>query len=56
MIPLIENGYVVNSTGVQYMDEVLYACYGGYGVTTPGTEVIMCQADGTWQDPPTCTG
>lgn len=56
MVPLVDNGYVLNSTGVQYLDTVTYDCYGGYSVD-PGTDdTITCQDDGLWTDPPECIG
>jgi len=51
--PLINNGYVKSSTGVQFGDTVTYKCYGGYRALK---DTITCRETGQWEDTPSCTG
>ncbi|KAK2171571.1 hypothetical protein NP493_1041g00011 [Ridgeia piscesae] len=50
--PLINNGYVKSSTGVQFGDTVTYKCYGGYRALK---DTITCRETGQWEDTPSCT-
>ena len=50
--PLIDNGYVESSTGVQFGDDVMYKCYNGYTTSVPS---VACKNDGQWEDAPTCS-
>ncbi|ELU09492.1 hypothetical protein CAPTEDRAFT_223674 [Capitella teleta] len=51
---IVENSYVVDSTGVQYQDTITYGCLAGY--TLGGSDgVVTCLKDGTWDNNfPTC--
>ncbi|XP_061169998.1 sushi, von Willebrand factor type A, EGF and pentraxin domain-containing protein 1-like [Saccostrea echinata] len=50
--PVVDNGYIVNSTGVFGGDRVMYHCKIGY--STINSLTIMCQSKGVWETPPTC--
>lgn len=52
--PLVENGYIVNSTGVYGGDKVTYSCKNGYSTTQ--SMVIMCRSNGVWGTVPSCQG
>lgn len=52
--PLVENGYIVNSTGVYGGDKVTYSCKNGYSTTQ--SMVIMCRSNGVWETVPSCQG
>ncbi|XP_062603015.1 uncharacterized protein LOC134264744 [Saccostrea cucullata] len=50
--PVVDNGYIVNSTGVFGGDRVMYHCKTGY--STINSLNTMCQSNGVWETPPTC--
>lgn len=52
--PLVDNGYIVNSTGVYGGDKVTYSCKNGYSTTQ--SLVIMCRSNGVWGTVPSCQG
>ena len=51
--PLIENGYILNSTGVQGGDTATYECNNDF--TIEGAQVIKCNASHQWDRAPNCT-
>ncbi|XP_076452127.1 uncharacterized protein LOC143287751 [Babylonia areolata] len=50
--PQIENGYVQSTTGAVFESVATYVCADDYAPN--GALNITCQADGTWQSPPSC--
>ena len=51
---MIDNGYIVTSTGSQGGDTTEYVCAEGYMLT--GSDIISCLANASWENPPTCIG
>ena len=42
----------VTQTGTEFESTAEYSCDAGFRLI--GNDTIVCQADGTWSDPPTC--
>ncbi|VDI24739.1 CUB and sushi domain-containing protein, partial [Mytilus galloprovincialis] len=51
--PAVDNGYIVESSGVKVGNNVTYKCNDGF--TMNGEPVIKCLQDGNWEDEPKCT-
>ncbi|CAG2242592.1 unnamed protein product [Mytilus edulis] len=49
----VDNGYIVESSGVKVGNNVTYKCNDGF--TMNGEPVIKCLQDGNWEDEPKCT-
>ncbi|XP_063446928.1 sushi, von Willebrand factor type A, EGF and pentraxin domain-containing protein 1-like [Mytilus trossulus] len=51
--PAVDNGKIVESSGVKVDNNVTYKCNDGF--TMIGEPVIKCLQDGNWEVPPRCT-
>lgn len=49
----IQNGYVLESSGITFGKTIKYACKNGYQLV--GNDVITCQKSGLWTSKPTCS-
>ncbi|XP_056101495.1 sushi domain-containing protein 4 [Rhinichthys klamathensis goyatoka] len=55
--PFIEDAHVTNKT-YRPGDSLIISCHEGFQIRYPDTETMesVCQADGTWDNQPTCQG
>lgn len=55
--PFIEDADVTNKT-YRPGDSLIISCHEGFQIRYPDTETMesVCQADGTWDNQPTCQG
>lgn len=55
--PFIEDAHVRNKT-YRPGDSLIISCHEGFQIRYPDTETMesVCQADGTWDNQPTCQG
>ncbi len=55
--PFIEDAYVTNKK-YRPGDSLIISCHEGFQIRYPDTETMesVCQADGTWDNQPTCQG
>ncbi|CAC5408148.1 unnamed protein product [Mytilus coruscus] len=51
--PAVDNGYIVESSGVKVDNNVTYKCNDGF--TMNGVPVIKCLQEGNWEEAPRCT-